>query len=249
MKIVALKFYENGEMTEDFAMGGSLAPEKLDMEKKYPSSLQNYLIDTGDDVILVDTGLPIEAPDQEKTPGAKLFIGTKVNDFVKALAKEGYKPEDVTKVILTHKHPDHSGEIRLFSHAEIFVSKIEADALKLNADNITKVEFEDGQYKNFENSKKIVHGVTMLPAYGHTTGNSIVIAEIDGLSYMLHGDVTYTDEALRRNQLSVVFEDKNAAAETLNRVRDFIKENDTVYLSTHTPEGVTSLEDKLIMKL
>lgn len=66
---------------------------------------------------------------------------------------------------------------------------------------------------------------------------------------MIHGDVTYTDEALRQNQLSVVFEDKGEAIETLNKVRTFIKENDTVYLSTHTPEGVTSLKNKTIMKL
>ncbi len=31
---------------------------------------------------------------------------------------------------------------------------------------------------------------------------------------MIHGDVTYTDEALRKNQLSVVFEDKDSAAKT-----------------------------------
>ncbi|MFL0165674.1 hypothetical protein [Candidatus Clostridium helianthi] len=67
---------------------------------------------------------------------------------------------------------------------------------------------------------------------------------------MIHGDVTYTDEALRQNQLSVVFEDKGQASETLNKVRTFIKENDTVYLSTHTPEAVTSLiKNKTIMKL
>ncbi|WP_271814440.1 hypothetical protein [Clostridium beijerinckii] len=66
---------------------------------------------------------------------------------------------------------------------------------------------------------------------------------------MIHGDVTYTDEALRKNQLSVLFEDKGQAIETLNKVRTFIKENNTVYLSTHTPEGVTSLKNKTIMKL
>jgi len=66
---------------------------------------------------------------------------------------------------------------------------------------------------------------------------------------MLHGDVTYTDEALRRNELWVVFENKDLAKETLENVREFIKENDTVYLSTHTPECITALEQKLVMKL
>ncbi|MBQ6908824.1 MAG: hypothetical protein IJQ29_01805, partial [Synergistaceae bacterium] len=63
------------------------------------------------------------------------------------------------------------------------------------------------------------------------------------------GDVTYTDEALKENKLSIVFEDLDAARDTLNRVRDFIKSHPTVYLSTHTPLGISNLENKVIMKL
>ena len=89
----------------------------------------------------------------------------------------------------------------------------------------------------------------MLPACGHTKGNSIAVLEFEDLHYMFHGDITYTDEALKRNQLSIVFEDIDLAKATLEKVRTFIKENDTVYLSTHTPEGITALEEKLVMKL
>ena len=71
----------------------------------------------------------------------------------------------------------------------------------------------------------------------------------DGLFYMLHGDVTYTDAALKANKLSVVFEDIKAARETLDRVRRFVKDQPTVYLSTHCPEGYENLEMKRVMKL
>ena len=101
----------------------------------------------------------------------------------------GYKPEQVTKILVTHKHP------------------------------------------------------------GHTKGNSIVIAEKNGLFYMMHGDVTYTDAALKEDKLSIVFEDLAAARDTLTRVREFIRTNPTVYLSTHTPEGWRNLENKNVMKL
>jgi glyoxylase-like metal-dependent hydrolase (beta-lactamase superfamily II) len=249
MKFLALEFYKNGEMKEAFALGGSLEKEKIDTEKTYAASLQNYLIDTGSEVILVDTGLPVETKDFERQPNQALFMGEKVADFATALSNLGYKVEDITKVVLTHKHPDHSGELRMFKNAKIYLSEIEADTMKLPGDNIVKVKFEDGKFKNFEKSQNIAPGVVMVPAYGHTTGSSLVIAELDGLFYMFHGDVTYTDEALRRNELSVVFEDKNLAKETLNTVRTFITENDTVYLSTHTPEGLESLKNKTIMKL
>ncbi len=249
MKIVALEFYKNGEMKEAFALGGSMDKDKIDQTKIYPASLQNYLIDTGKELILVDTGLPVETKDFEKKPDQMLYMGEKVADFVTALKNVGYKPEDISKVIITHKHPDHSGEIRLFSNAKVFISEIEANAMKLEGDNIVKVTFEDGVYKNFDASQKIAEGITMLPAYGHTNGNSIVVVENEGLHFMIHGDITYTDEALRRNELSVVFEDKDLAKVSLEKVRDFIKANDTVYISTHTPEGITSLANKTVMKL
>lgn len=65
----------------------------------------------------------------------------------------------------------------------------------------------------------------------------------------MHGDVTYTDEALYQNKLSVVFEDKAAARDTLNKVREFIRNNPTVYCSTHTPLGYENLESKKVVDL
>ena len=53
MKIEAVKNIENGFMTQGFAFGGEEGPEKFDNSIKYRSSIQNFLIDTGDDVILV----------------------------------------------------------------------------------------------------------------------------------------------------------------------------------------------------
>lgn len=249
MKILALEFYKNGYMKEAFAFGGSVEKENIDESKKYEASLQNYLIDTGKEVILVDTGVPIETPDMEEKPDQMMYTGVKVNNFVEALKAVGYEPKDIDKVVVTHKHPDHTGELRLFNNAKIYISEIEAEAMKLNADNIVKVSFESGEYKNFKESEKVAENIYMLPAYGHTKGNSIVVLELDGLNYMFHGDVTYTDEALRKNALSVVFEDRDLAKDTLENIREFIEKNDTVYLSTHTPEALISLKENKIMKL
>ncbi len=161
----------------------------------------------------------------------------------------GYKPEDVKKILVTHKHPDHTGELRSFPNAKIYIAPEDADALKLTGDNIVRAEYKDGAYHNFARCDKVADGVYFIEAKGHTKGNSIVIAEKEGIFYMFHGDVTYTDAALKADKLSVVFEDVEAARDTLTKVREFIKANPTVYLSTHTPEGYTNLENKVIMKL
>ncbi len=66
---------------------------------------------------------------------------------------------------------------------------------------------------------------------------------------MIHGDITYTDEALYADKLSIVFEDISKARETQNRVLEFIRNNPTVYLSTHTPLGPENLENRYVIDL
>ena len=47
MEIKAVKLYENGFMTQPFAMGLEDGEDKFDKSVKYRSTLQNFLIDTG----------------------------------------------------------------------------------------------------------------------------------------------------------------------------------------------------------
>lgn len=249
MEIKAVKLYENGFMTQPFAMGLEDGEDKFDKSVKYRSTLQNYLIDLGNEVILVDTGMPLEQPDMAVDVNAPIYLGSRIDDYVTALSKLGYKKEQVTKILVTHKHPDHTGELRSFPNAKIYISRVEADAMDLKGDNVVRVDFEDGPYENFDKCKKIADGVYYIFAPGHTTGNSIIIVEADGLHYIIHGDVTYTDEALYQNKLSVATEDKAAARETLNKVRAFIESHKTVYLSTHTPLGYENLDAKKVVDL
>ena len=248
MIIKAVKFRKDGFYTQPFVFGGEEGAEKYDRNVRYRGSLQNYLIDTGDEVILVDTGLPsgmpVEAPDENSVA----FIGKKIAEYMDAFRALGYKPEQVTKILLTHKHADHSGELRSFPNAEIYVGadEISADELK-GIKNIVPVEYTDGPYFNFPESQKIRDGIYFIKAKGHTNGNSIVIVELDGLYYMFHGDITYVDEALCENKLSVVYDDRSAARVTLDRVREFIKSHPTVYCGTHTPQGYENLEAKRVM--
>ena len=248
MKIQAVRLFENGYMTQVLAMAGEGA-EGLDPMVKYRSSLQNYVIDTGDEVILVDTGMPAEVPEQVPDEKTIIYMGRKVQSYVDALEALGYKPEQVSKILITHKHADHTGELRAFPNAKIYASRTECMADELQFPNVIPVDFKDGAYHNFPASEKIAEGVYFIEAKGHTGGNSIVIVEDGGLFYMIHGDVTYTDEALYANKLSIVFEDLAAARETLDRVRAFVRENPTVYLSTHTPLGIENLEAKRTVDL
>lgn len=249
MEIKAVKFNEKGFVTQGFAFGGEEGLENFDNSIKYRSCLNNYVIDTGDEVILVDTGFPKEMPELNPDLNAPIYTGKIIKDYMAAFEELGYKVDDVSKILVTHKHEDHTGELRSFPNAEIYISPEDADAMELDGDNVIRVEYDDGPYYNFKASKKIRDGIFFLPAKGHTLGNSIVIVENEGLFYMIHGDLTYTDEAMYENKLSVVFEDIDMARETMDTVREFIREHPTVYVSTHTPLGYENLEAKRVMDL
>ena len=249
MDIKAIKMFDGGFMHQQFAFGGE-SKEETDEQIIYRSSLQNFLIDTGSEVILVDTGFQNDMKAPEKKLGAPLYMGEKLMDFMEAFTSMGYKPEQVTKILVTHKHPDHTGALQYFPNAKVYISPEDADAMKLpEGGNIIRVQYKDGAYKNFPRAEKIADGIWFIEAKGHTLGNSIIIAEQDDLYYMMHGDVTYCDAALKANKLSVIFEDIDAARQTLDRVREFIGNNPTVYLSTHCPEGYENLEMKRVMTL
>ena len=250
MEIKAVKFRKDGFYTQPFAFGGEEGTDKFDKNIRYRGSLQNYLIDLGNEVILVDTGLPTGTPEEVPDENSVAFTGKDICSYMEALAALGYKPEQVTKILLTHRHSDHSGELRSFPNAKVYVNQDELTAAELQGlTNLVPVSFTDGAYYNFPESQKIADGIYLIKAKGHTNGNSIVIVENDGLFYMIHGDITYVDEALYENKLSVVFDDLAAARETLDRVRAFISQHPTVYCSTHSPQGYENLEARCVMDL
>jgi len=84
------------------------------------------LIETGDGLLLVDTG-PGSA-DYIRIPGIiRVFqVATKVpldpaQTALRQIARLGFRPEDVHHVVLTHMHFDHCGGLPDFPHAHIHV--------------------------------------------------------------------------------------------------------------------------------
>ncbi len=156
MIIKAVKFRRDGFYSQPFAFGGEEGMDKFDPGIRYRGSLQNYLIDTGDEVILVDTGLPAGTPEEVPDESALAYTGKDICSYMEAFAALGYKPEQVTAILLTHRHSDHSGELRSFPNAKIFVNKDEVSAAELQGlPNIVPVDFTDGAYYNFPESQKI----------------------------------------------------------------------------------------------
>jgi glyoxylase-like metal-dependent hydrolase (beta-lactamase superfamily II) len=73
-------------------------------DRKLYAFLQSWVLDTGSQRILFDTG----AGNDKVRPGIPLF-GNLKTDFMQRLARAGFQPEDIDLVICSHIHVDHVG--------------------------------------------------------------------------------------------------------------------------------------------
>lgn len=144
----------------------------------YRDSLQNYPIDTGEEVILADTGLPAGTPEENPDETSAVYTGKDICSYKEAFAALGYEPQAGHEDAADYKHADHSGEPWSFPNTRIYVSRDEVSAAELHGiDIMLPVSFTDGPCYYFPDSRKIGEGITMIKVKGHTNGNSTVIIE------------------------------------------------------------------------
>ena len=83
-----------------------------------------FLIEGGDKLILVDTGMSWDEHADKYHHGPSTQRPG-VDDIESRLAQAGYKPEDVDIVIFTHLHWDHVFYIEKFVNARFIVNEVE----------------------------------------------------------------------------------------------------------------------------
>ncbi|MGV3742541.1 MAG: MBL fold metallo-hydrolase [Burkholderiaceae bacterium] len=163
------------------------------------TSVNGYLVNTGDKLILIDAG------------AAGLF-GPTLGKLIDNLKAAGYQPEQVDHILITHMHPDHVGGLanngmRVFPNATIHADKHEAD-FWLSEENKNKAPadaksfFEgamasllpyskDGKLKTFEGSASIAPGIKAMADHGHTPGHSMFLIESKGEKLVAWGDLLH----------------------------------------------------------
>lgn len=181
-----------------------ISPEQIDAlllkgfaSNPFETSINGYLIDTGERLILVDVG------------AGELFgaVGGKLPE---SLAAAGYRQDQISDVLITHIHTDHSGGLMrdgqmMFPKATIHVSQADVDFF-LDPANLTKglkpAYHEEalktvGPYqrasklKTFSEQSEILPGITAIPTPGHTPGHAFFRVESEGESIDFWGDIMH----------------------------------------------------------
>jgi len=148
-----------------------------------PNIVDILVVSTGDDLILFDTGLG--ASDQ----------------LVATLGAVGISPADVTKVMISHFHPDHVGGLSnegtlTFPNAEVFFSQPEWDFMESVGEDspaagtvngaMAKLQpaLDAGMVSYYGDGDSPVSGITAMAAHGHTPGHMAFMIENNGESLL-----------------------------------------------------------------
>jgi glyoxylase-like metal-dependent hydrolase (beta-lactamase superfamily II) len=197
----------DGTVPQDLhALLTSTTPAKTDrlleasfLQNPIEASINVFLIALPDHLVLVDTG------------SGELFGPGNGGKLRASLAAAGYRPEQITDILITHVHTDHSGGLVeggriVFQNATVHVGKPDVDFF-LNPANSAKSGYDRkyfdeaiktlkpyvdaGKVATFSTTTEVVPGITASLHPGHTPGSAFYALTSQGERITFIGDIIH----------------------------------------------------------
>jgi N-acyl homoserine lactone hydrolase len=158
---------------------------------------------------------------------------------------------DITAVILTHFHHDHTGGLDHFPHTRIIAPRENREVAKGLKGMMMgclpqrwpiwlkpELVIMDGPPVGpFPASHRISKDgrLFLVPTPGHMQGHVSVVLRDDATTYFFAGDATYSEENLRLERTDGVTNEPRTALATLRAIKEFAATGPTVILPAHDP--------------
>jgi N-acyl homoserine lactone hydrolase len=211
-----------------------------DMDVEMPCPIPAYMIEVGDERILVDVG---PHPDAARDAAAHYGNPDGLHPFrldQEASIADRTDLEAVTQVVMTHLHWDHAGALSLLNPGiPVVVQRREweaahdVEAIEANAFIPRDYECLEGRVTTVDGDHDLLGdgSVMLLLTPGHTPGHQSVKV---GDSLVLGGDVAHLAATLDDLRFPV-FGDHQQQGESANRLRD-LRDNGARVLPGHDAE-------------
>lgn len=209
-------------------------------------SINAFLIRDGARKVLVDCG-------------SGQIMGPSCGRLPDLLAHLDIAPEQITDILLTHVHPDHSNGLtdpetggKLFPKARLHVHQAEIehwfdDTERARATERQKrVYFDaarvqlapwlaDGSVTSFRHTHEVLPGITALPSVGHTPGHSCYILRKSHEAMIIWGDTVHIPEVqLGDPDVGMVFDsDSLVAARSRRHILQMCVDNNLLVAGMH----------------
>jgi glyoxylase-like metal-dependent hydrolase (beta-lactamase superfamily II) len=203
-----------------------------------PTAVNEWLINTGEKLILVDTG------------ASNVFAPT-LGRLPQNLAAAGVDPSAVDAIVITHMHPDHVPSLlaadgtMMFKNAIIHINGEEhafwtSDQIRAKAPEAVRPFFDHadaGKLQMHKDGTTFAPGVTAVAAPGHTVGHTMVRVTSAGNDLLIWGDIVH-NAALQfpEPDRSIAFDhDPTMAIANRKKVFDMVASDRFLFAGTHLP--------------
>jgi glyoxylase-like metal-dependent hydrolase (beta-lactamase superfamily II) len=205
-------------------------------------AMHPFLIETGDDLVLVDAGFGSELPE--------VLVGRyelrQERNLMDHLQDAGYGPEDVTRVVLSHLDPDHVGwalEPPSFPNATVYVQEAALEEARGMPEKdgrreaVPAVEkgIEEGWCELLSGDGEVVVGVRVEVRSGHSEGHQIVWLESGDDSALYTADLAPAKIWLNPDLIAGVDTDPEAARRNRIEVLEEAEARDAPVILYHEP--------------
>lgn len=201
--------------------------------------------------VLVDCGFSAEA-------GARRGRTTLV-DPVAALSALGVEPADVDRLVVSHAHYDHIGNLHRFPNAEVVLARREYEfwtgpyagrlqfAHSTEADELAHlaVLHEEGRLRLVEDTLDLAPGIELVVVGGHTPGQLVTQVATDTGTVVLAADALHFYEELERDRPFFVVSDLIEMYKGFDVLREMTEDPGRLLVAGHDAAVGTRFTDRV----
>src|SRR3954454_722432 len=184
-----------------------------------------YLIHHAQGWLLWDTGVPDAVagmPDGLAPADPKATHWRRPKTLASELEAVGVKPADIKYLSVSHTHPDHVGNIKMFPQSTVLVQKAEYEwptpfgrTLQALASPINKLE---GDHDVFGDGS-----VTIIATPGHTPGHQSLLVKLPKTgALVLSGDAVHFKSNWENRRVPSMNADKDKTLASMQRIADVL---------------------------